>query len=57
METETDSRLPFLDTLIKQNDHGSISLLLYIKPTYTDQYLNFHSNHQISAHYSPERKT
>ena len=31
METETDSRLPFLDTLIKQNDDGSISILLYIK--------------------------
>ena len=49
IEKETDSRLPFLDTLIKRNDDGSISILVYRKPTHTDQYLNFHSNHQVSA--------
>ena len=48
IEKETDSRLPFLDTLIKRNDDGSISVV-YRKPTHRDQYLNFHSNHQISA--------
>ena len=49
MEKETDSSLPVLDTLIKRNDDGSISILVYRKPTHMDQYLNFHSNHQISA--------
>ena len=49
IEKETDSRLPFLDTLIKRNDDGSISILVYRKPTHTDQYLNFHSNHQVGA--------
>ena len=49
IEKETDNRLPFLDTLIKRNDDGSIYILVYRKPTHTDQYLNFHSNHQVSA--------
>ena len=29
MEKETDSHLPFLDTLIKRNDDGSITILVY----------------------------
>ena len=49
IEKETDNCLPFLDTLIKRNNDGSICILVYRKPTHTDQYLNFHSNHQVSA--------
>ena len=49
IEMETNSRILFLDTLIKRNDNGSISILVYRKSTHTDQYLNFHSNHQVSA--------
>ena len=49
MEKEKDCRLPFLDTLIQRNNNGEISVLVYRKPTHTDQYLNFHSNHQESA--------
>ena len=37
--------LPFLDTMLKRNNDGSISVLVYRKPTHTDQYLNFVSNH------------
>ena len=49
IEKEKDACLPFLDTLIKRNHDRSLSIVVYRKPTHTDQYLNFHSNHQMSA--------
>ena len=49
MEREENGCLPFLDTLIKRNADKSISVSVYRKPTHTDQYLNFQSNHQDSA--------
>ena len=44
MEEESNGELAFLDTLLKQNN-GEISLLVYRKPTHTDQYLYYSSNH------------
>ena len=38
-----------MDTLIKRNADKSLSISVYRKPTHTDQYLNFQSNHQDSA--------
>ena len=38
MEEENNGELAFLDTLLKWNN-GENSLLIYRKPTYTDQYL------------------
>ena len=35
-------------TLLKQNN-GEISLLVYRKPTHTDQYLHYSSHHQTSC--------
>ena len=38
----------FLGTLLKQNN-GEISVLVYRKPTHTDQYLHYSSHHQTSC--------
>ena len=40
--------LVFLDTLLKRNN-GEISVLVYRKPTQTDQYLHYSSHHKTSC--------
>ena len=45
MEEESNGELAFLDTLLKRNNR-EISVLVYRKPTHTDQYLNYSSHHQ-----------
>ena len=40
--------LVFLDTLLKRNNE-EISVLVYRKPTHTDQYLHYNSHHQTSC--------
>ena len=47
MEEESNGELAFLDTLLKRNN-GEISVLVYRKPTHTDQYLHYSSHHQAS---------
>ena len=48
-EDEKDSILPFLDTLVQRNPDKTISVKVYRKPTYTNQYLNYKSHHSTSA--------
>ena len=45
MEQESNGELAFLDTLLKRNN-GEIFVLVYKKPTLTDQYLHYSSHHQ-----------
>ena len=48
MEEERNAELAFPDTLLKRNN-AEISVLVYRKPTHTDQYLNYSSHHQTSC--------
>ena len=47
MEEESNGELAFLDTLLKRNN-GEISVLVYRKPTHTDQNLHYSSHFQTS---------
>ena len=44
--------MPFLDILITPREDGSLSTTVYRKPTYTDLYLQWGSNHIVSSKYS-----
>ena len=46
--TQQDS-LPFLDTLVTIQPENTFSTTVYRKPTHTDQYLHWDSNHHITA--------
>ena len=47
MEEQSNGELAFLDTLLKWNS-GKISVLVYRKPAYTDQYIQCSSYQQAS---------
>ena len=49
MEPTQQDSLPFLDTLVTIQPDNTFSTTLYRKPTHTDQYLHWDSNHHITA--------
>ena len=49
MEPIQQGSLPFLDTLVTIEPDNTFSTTVYRKPTNTDQYLHWDSNHHITA--------
>ena len=51
-DNKEDGLIPFLDTIVKPEVDGSLSITVYRKPTHTDQYLQWDSHHNLSAKFS-----
>ena len=51
-DNKEDGSIPFLDTIVKPEVDGSLSITVYRKPTHTDQYLQWDSHHHLSAKFS-----
>ena len=51
-DNKEDGSIPFLDSIVKPEVDGSLSISVYRKPTHTDQYLQWDSNHHLSAKFS-----
>ena len=49
MEPTQQGSPPFLDTLVTIEPDNTFSTTVYRKPTHTDQYLHWDSNHHITA--------
>ena len=49
VEPTKQGSLPFLDTLVTIQPDNTFSTTVYRKPTHTDQYLHWDSNHHITA--------
>ena len=47
-EKEINRQLAFMDTHNKRQEDGTINTAIYRKPTHTNQYLDFESNHHMS---------
>ena len=51
-DNKEDGSIPFLDTIVKPEADGSLSITVYRKPTHTGQYLQWDSHHHLSAKFS-----
>ena len=51
-DNKEDESIPFLDTIVKPEVDGSLSISVYRKPMHTDQYLQWDSHHHLSAKFS-----
>ena len=48
-ETNQEGTLPFLDTLVSPGPNNTLVTTIYRKPTCSDQYLHWESNHFITV--------
>ena len=48
MEKESNGELAFLDTLLERNN-GKNSVLVYRKPTHSDEHVHYSSHHETSC--------
>ena len=51
-DNKEDGAIPFLDTIVKPEVDGKLSITVYRKPTHTNQYLQWDSHHHLSAKFS-----
>ena len=51
-DSRPDGSMPFLEILITPREDDSLSTTVYRKPTHTDLYLQWDSNHTITSKYS-----
>ena len=51
-DNKEDGAIPFFDTIVKPGADGKLSTTVYRKPTNTDQYLQWDSDHHLSAKFS-----
>ena len=51
-DNKEDGSIPFLDTIVKPEADGKLSITVYRKPRHTDQYLQWDSHHHPSAKFS-----
>ena len=50
-EARPDGSMPFLDVLITPKEDGSLDTTVYRKPTHTDLYMQWDSNHTLTSKY------
>ena len=51
-DNKEDDFIPFLDTIVKPEADGTLSITVNRKPTHTDQCLQWDSHHHLSAKFS-----
>ena len=51
-DNKEDGSIPFMDTIVKPEADGTLSITVYRKPTHTHQYLQWDSHHHLSAKFS-----
>ena len=50
--SKEDGAIPYLDTIVKPETDGKLSITVYRKPTQMDQHVQWDSHHHLSAKYS-----
>ena len=51
-DNKEDGSIPFLDTIVKPEVGGGLSITVYRKPAHMDQYLQWDSHHNLPAKFS-----